>query len=234
MSNKKEKSEKFFTISTPRKDGAILDKFLVEFGYKSFENEDREKDTRRSVLQISDNDELIEEVADFCKDNKCIMMLFYEINNALAQRTFKSDKVGHATRYDTKTQFNDEEVSKNYNLEQMEKVNTSGYDENTFTLKSNEVNKPSPSERFDRKPLNRKPLNRKAVSSDKNKKISPKPAPAKKPLNKPTAQKQKTPVSSEERALMIKKANENNPNHPSYKGSRPNPTPKVKNKLKVG
>ena len=92
MTKQKKKFERFFTITTPRKDGSILDQFLDEFGYSAFEKEDRSDDTRRSVQQIAPNEELIAEVADFCKDNKCKMQLIYKRGNQLVQQTFQSDK----------------------------------------------------------------------------------------------------------------------------------------------
>lgn len=138
MTKQKRKYERFFTIATPRKDGAILDKFLDEFGYSAFEKEDRHEDTRRSVQQISSNDELIEEIADFCKDNTCVMQLIYKRGHQLVQQSFKSDKTFQPKPYGNNEGEKLEELSK----KPKQKKSQNNTDVNSFLdSKQKELNK---------------------------------------------------------------------------------------------
>lgn len=91
--------EKFFTIKTPKKDSSILDQFLSEFGYSAFETEERPDDSRRSVKQVSRNDELVEEVADFCKENSCSIYLIYKEGNKLMEQLFKGKQIYNPKEY---------------------------------------------------------------------------------------------------------------------------------------
>lgn len=88
----KKRNDNYFTLTTPRKDGAILEQFLSEFGYLEFEKEENTEDTKRMIKQVSSNTELVAEVADFCKDNKCKIQLIYKRDGQLVQQTFQSDK----------------------------------------------------------------------------------------------------------------------------------------------
>ncbi len=92
--------ETYFTIITPKKDGSILDQFLEEFGYSPFETEERDVDTRRSVKQISKNEELKEEVADFCKEHGCSITLVYKERGKLNQQLFKGKQMCKAKPYE--------------------------------------------------------------------------------------------------------------------------------------
>lgn len=92
--------ETYFTIITPKKDGTILDQFLKEFGYSPFETEEREIDTRRSVKQISKNEELKEEVADFCRENGCSITLVYKEKGQLTQQLFKGKQICKSKPYE--------------------------------------------------------------------------------------------------------------------------------------
>lgn len=97
--NQQNKQEQFFTIKTPKKDSSILDQFLSEFGYSAFETEERPDDSRRSVKQVSKNEELIEEVADFCRENGCSIYLIYKDNNKLMEQLFRGKQICSPKEY---------------------------------------------------------------------------------------------------------------------------------------
>lgn len=99
MSKNKQTHERFFTIKTPKKDSSILDQFLDEFGYSAFETEERPDDSRRSIKQLSRNDELIEEVADFCKDYSCSIYLIYKEKGKLMEQLFRGKQVCKPKEY---------------------------------------------------------------------------------------------------------------------------------------
>jgi hypothetical protein len=99
MSKPKPIHERFFTIKTPKKDSSILDQFLDEFGYSAFETEERPDDSRRSVKQVSRNDELIEEVADFCKDYSCSIYLIYKEQGKLMEQLFRGKQICKPKEY---------------------------------------------------------------------------------------------------------------------------------------
>lgn len=90
--NNKNVRERFFTIVTPSKDGSVLDQFLSEFGYAAFESENRPEDTRRSVNQISTNEELMAELEDFCNEYGRRITLIYKEKNQLMQRTYQGSR----------------------------------------------------------------------------------------------------------------------------------------------
>lgn len=91
--------ERYFTIQTPRKDSSVLDSFLDEFGYKPFENEDCELSSNRSVIQLSTNAELIDELADFCRENGCTVNLIYKEGNKILSKRFAGKTVYNAKEY---------------------------------------------------------------------------------------------------------------------------------------
>lgn len=97
--NKRMVKERFFTIKTNKKDHSILDKFTDEFGYAAFEAEERSDDSRRSIKQISNNDELTEEVADFCKENSCAITLIYKEKGILMEKLFRGKQICKEKKY---------------------------------------------------------------------------------------------------------------------------------------
>ncbi len=215
------KNNKFFTITTPRKDGQILEDFLSEFGYSAFEKENREDDTRRSVAQISPNSELIEEVADFCKDNKCTMQLIYKRENQLVRQTFQSDKVFKPKTYGTSEgqALKDETHHKEKrNIEQKAAARAETAEEFIQSV----VNQVAAEEKAAIKPQRQqlRNSNNKKTDNKKTKNNIPK---TKKPNPKNTVQakQQNTEQTKKKSKTPNEKANENNPNHPSYKGKKP-------------
>ena len=115
--NNKNVRERFFTIVTPSKDGSVLDQFLSEFGYAAFESENRPEDTRRSVNQISTNEELMAELEDFCNEYGRIITLIYKEKNQLMQRTYQGSRA-----YKPKPYAGSEEIA-NELQQQEEKAN---------------------------------------------------------------------------------------------------------------
>ncbi|MBM24449.1 MAG: hypothetical protein CL760_01900 [Chloroflexi bacterium] len=115
--NNKNVRERFFTIVTPSKDGSVLDQFLSEFGYAAFESENRPEDTRRSVNQISTNEELMAELEDFCNEYGRRITLIYKEKNQLMQRTYQGSRA-----YKPKPYAGSEEIA-NELQQQEEKAN---------------------------------------------------------------------------------------------------------------
>lgn len=199
MTEQKRKIETFFTITTPRKDGSILEQFLDEFGYSAFEKEDRSEDTRRSVKQISSNEELIAEVGDFCRENKCKMQLIYKRGNQLVQQTFQSNKTYSPKTYGESEGQDLQELPPQIETQNVEQKIEDNSIDIFLTGKEKELN--------DRKPQHKKPQHRRKPQHKK-------PQHARKPQKSKTPEAKNPPMTDREKANA--KANANNPNHPSH------------------
>lgn len=208
--------ERFFTIKTPRKDGSILDLFLSEFGYAAFESEDRQEDTRRSVKQVSTNEELIAEMADFCKDNGCKIALIYKEGKVLKQKHFQGK-----TAYEAKDYKGSEDIVKEIEANEKEAFKEANRYNNS--PQNNNQNPPNNKnkQRNNKNPRYNKKNNDKDVEDFINSKTNNKPA--KKTHNKDKQNNKKTPNE---------KANMNNPNHPSHPDHPENKKNKVQNNKK--
>jgi len=221
MTNQKKDFEKFFTITTPRKDGSILDQFLDEFGYSAFEKEDRSDDTRRSVQQITPNEELVSEVSDFCNENKCKMQLIYKRGNQLVQQTFQSNQAYSPKPYGESEGQKLQEIAPKVETQNVEQQIPDNSLDIFLTGKENQLkNQPSRHDR-NKKPTNNKPQHNKPQHNkpQHNKPQHNKPSVKSTPVNnKPTTSK--SSESNSNKKVPNNKANENNPNHPSYKGKK--------------
>jgi len=148
--NNKNVRERFFTIVTPSKDGSVLDQFLSEFGYAAFESENRPEDTRRSVNQISTNEELMAELEDFCNEYGRRITLIYKEKNQLMQRTYQGSRAYKPKPYAgseeiaNELQQQEEEANKALKAQQNQKKGQKKnrrrppYDKNNQSNKSNQ------------------------------------------------------------------------------------------------
>lgn len=219
--------ERFFTIKTPRKDGSILDLFLSEFGYAAFESEDRQEDTRRSVKQVSTNEELIAEMADFCKDNGCKIALIYKEGKVLKQKHFQGK-----TAYEAKDYKGSEDIVKEIEANEKEafkeanRYNNSPQNNNQNPPQSNNRQGNNKNPRYNKKNNDKDVedfINSKTRSNNKNRPNNKKKTPNEKANKNNPNNKKKTPNE---------KANMNNPNHPSHPDHPENKKNKPQNNKK--
>jgi len=217
MNNSDIDKEKYFTISTPRKDGSILTQFLTEFGYQRFEVEEDSEETSRRVKQESSVDELVVEVLDFCKENKCKIKLFYIVDGKQVEHSFQSEqsfkpKVIDAENGNKTIELEKHEDKTKILAEQLNNIALEAEHHQTGAMFLSEARKQTENNQSNQRghsrsrPYEKKPTSQRKPLSTKIKEAGPVRTPIQKEVDKKIANQQE--INARRNAM--------NPNHPTH------------------